>query len=245
MTAPAAAEPGGTGNVLRRARFDARMALGRQPVAHQLITLWNWGRVRETQALVTGRTQLVMDGFPSSGNSFAIAALKVACQAESTALPRVAHHLHNPGQVRAAVRRGLPTLLLVRDPRATTASALTRWPALTAEQILRNYVGYYERLRGCWPGVVVAELDQVTSDFGEVTRRVNERFGCRFPEFDHTQDNEGLVYDRDAAGRATRRTAATARRSELDGAGLGRLVEAAISLHQELAALAGWQRPQP
>ncbi len=108
------------------------------------------GRVRQTPALVTRRTELVIDGFSSSGNSFAIASLKLASSAHAVALPRVAHHLHNPGQVRKGVRRGIPTLLLVREPRGTVTSALARWPALRAEQVLRH-VGYHERLRDYWP----------------------------------------------------------------------------------------------
>lgn len=228
----------GIGHALRRARFDARMWLGRKPVGFHLISLWNWGRVREPQALVTRRTQLVIDGFPSSGNSFAIAALKAACAAEAVDLPRVAHHLHNPGQVRAAVRLGLPTLLLVRDPRATTVSALTRWPSLTAGQVLRNYLRYHERLRGCWGEVVVADFDAVTSDFGAVMRRVNDRFGSLFPEFQHTSDNASAVYDRDDTGRVERRKVAEERGDALRHPDLAAALEAAVSVHGELLALA-------
>jgi hypothetical protein len=223
-------------DALRRARFDVRMVLGRQPVAHYVVAWWNLARVRQSQALVTRRTELVIDGFPSSGNSFAIAALKRACSEQAVALPRVAHHLHNPGQVRKALRHGIPTLLLVRQPASTVVSALTRWPALRAEQVLRHYVAYHEHLCSHQAQMVIADFDELTSDFGAVTRSVNARYGLHLPEFEHTSVSAALVYDRDEPARAARRVAAMGARAQLDDVALRAILQTATALHEQLLA---------
>ena len=42
--------------------------------------------------------------------------------------------------------------------------------------------------------LVIATFEEVTSDFGAVTHRVNERFGTRFREFEHTEANVEQVF---------------------------------------------------
>lgn len=62
--------------------------------------------------LVESDTELVIEGFERSGNTFAVVAFE-------TAQPRpvkTAHHLHAAAQVVSAVRMGVPTLLLIRPP---------------------------------------------------------------------------------------------------------------------------------
>src|SRR5262249_27438634 len=43
-------------------------------------------------------------------------------------------------------------------------------------------------------GFVVGSFSQVTSDFGEVIRRLNERFETGFGVFDHTPENVSAVF---------------------------------------------------
>jgi len=130
-------------------------------------------------------TEIVIEGFPRCGNSFAFAAFRLAQGRET----RIAHHLHAPAQVVAAVRRGIPALVVIRPPEEAVASLMVRDPRVSPEDALRDYVGFYEPLVGHAGGFVVAEFSEVTTDFGKVVRRVNSRFGTRFREFDHSPGN--------------------------------------------------------
>src|ERR671920_2182155 len=65
---------------------------------------------------VTPDTQLVIEGFPRSGNSFARRAFIMA-QDEPQIKNHIAHHLHVPAQVVQAARWQIPTLVLIRRPR--------------------------------------------------------------------------------------------------------------------------------
>jgi hypothetical protein len=74
---------------------------------------------RSVERLVTPDTQLVIEGFPRSGNSFARRAFVMA-QNESSHKTRIAHHIHVPAQVVRAARWRIPTLVLIRrDPEIT------------------------------------------------------------------------------------------------------------------------------
>lgn len=225
-------EVGLTGlDALRRARFDVRMGLGRLPVLYRVVSAWSSLRSRDTRPLVTARTVLVIDGFPRSGNGFSNFALRHAAKQHGTHLPVIAHHLHNPGQVVAAARLGIPVLLLVRPPRATVLSVVSRWPHLRIRQVLRAYVGYYERVRSVASQAVVGTFDAVTTDFGAVTTAVNERFGISLPVFDHSPDNVRAVYNPDHAGRVARRREETERMAELDDPGIAGLLNRAEELY--------------
>jgi len=123
-------------------------------------------------------TQLVIEGYPRSANTLAVAAI-------SGAQPRpirVAHHVHAPGHVIAAVRRGLPTLVLVREPEEAVVELVLLKPALTIGQTLRGYVRFYAPLLPHRHGFVVATTEEVAADLAAVVRRLNARFGTSFVE---------------------------------------------------------------
>jgi hypothetical protein len=118
----------------------------------------------------------------------------IAFQLAQNAHIRVAHHMHAVAPLIDAVERGVPTLITVRAPQATIISAMIRQPRVTAGQWLKTYAAFYERLMISRDGFVIATFEEVTSDFGAVIRRVNQRFSTDFREFDHTEANVQAVF---------------------------------------------------
>src|SRR5215211_5813810 len=76
---------------------------------------------QDVSRIVTPDTQLVIEGFPRSGNSFARSAFVMA-QSESPGKIRIAHHMHVPAQVVRAARWQIPTLVVIRRPRDAVLS---------------------------------------------------------------------------------------------------------------------------
>jgi hypothetical protein len=56
-------------------------------------------------------------------------------------------------------------------------------------QALRGYDRFYAPLLRYRKDFVASSFEDVTTDFGLVIRRVNERFGSTFDEFRHTPEN--------------------------------------------------------
>lgn len=147
-------------------------------------------RLKNEHSVLEARTELVVDGTSRSANTFAAIAFQLA-QNDHV---RLAHHMHAAASLVAAARRGVPTLITAREPEPTILSSLMREPEVTARQWLKTYVAFYERILPFRSAFVIATFTEVTSDFGAVTRRVNERFGTRFREFDHTEQNVQAVF---------------------------------------------------
>ncbi len=171
------------------AREWARRYVGRHP-----FLFYNFYRLRPgyRDLLVDRRTQIVIEGFPRSGNTFAVVAFEQA-QRESV---RVAHHLHMPAQVIRAARWSIPTLLLAREPTDAVLSWVIREPGVPIRQALKHYVSFYEKAAEYRDALVVGFFEEVTRDYGTVLERVNAKFGTGFSSFVHTEDNVNCVFDR-------------------------------------------------
>jgi hypothetical protein len=144
-------------------------------------------RLRGEGELVAEDTDLLIESFPRSASSFALAAFNLA---QEPARLKVAHHTHAPGHVIAAIRLGVPALVLVRDPEGAVVSSVIRHPGRTCAGVLRGYVDFHEPLLPYRKDLVIGSFAEVVGgEVGRITRRVNARFGTAFAEFEPTQDN--------------------------------------------------------
>ena len=154
----------GKQTALRKLKYRIRQRLGLQPFLF-LPTMRLVGNKRRHEFLVSPSTELVIEGFPRSGNTFAVAAFML-----SQPRPvRIAHHHHHvPAQIVYAVRRGIPTLVVVWKPDDAVLSLVIREPFVSIEEALRDYRLFHERIFPYAYGYVVATFEEVTSDFGKV-----------------------------------------------------------------------------
>ncbi len=140
--------------------------------------VYAWGRGRVRSKRLRRTTRLVIDGFGSSANTFSREAFLAANP--QLADEHVCSNFHSPRLVCRAVRRKVPCIVLIRDPRDAATSLVQRFPGIRLESALRYYTQYYQRLMPHRPALVVATFDEVTSDFPSVVQRCNEMFGVAF-----------------------------------------------------------------
>jgi glycosyltransferase involved in cell wall biosynthesis/SAM-dependent methyltransferase len=171
----------------RRSLRRARRLIGNHPVF--LPVVLRATPIGTTRA-ITPSTELVIEGFPRSGNTFAYFAV-LEVEPDATVTSRV----HTPSQMRLAVRRGIPTLLVVRDPVDCLASNLIASPHVPIRSILEEYVRHHEQVLPLLDHVVVATFEEVTTDFGEVIEALNQRFGLGLRRFVHTPEATEAVFE--------------------------------------------------
>jgi hypothetical protein len=170
------------GELTSRTAYEAKTIVAQYPSLAMPLAR---RRARRTGAAVLDdATDIVIDGFPRSGNTFAVAAFDFAQEGRV----RIAHHIHAPAHVIAGVRAGVPVLVLVREPEEAVLSYVIR-RHIPIRQALRGYLRFYRPLHRYRNAFVVGTFEQVTTDFGTVIRAVNQRFGTRFREFEHTEEN--------------------------------------------------------
>ncbi len=131
-------------------------------------------------------TAVVIEGYPRSGNTFAVSAFEMVNGTEL----HIGHHLHVAAHVARGVRLGLPTMVLIRDPIAAAASYVIREQGVTLRQALLEYANYYTSIRDYHRFFVVAPFSVVTTDFGSIIDRVNVRFGTSFARYNNSPWND-------------------------------------------------------
>jgi hypothetical protein len=147
-------------------------------------------RTRHRDESIGRGTDIVIDGFPRCANTFAAIAFQLA-QREPV---RIAHHLHAPAHLGAAVHAGVPTIVLVREPIAAVSSEVIRERPVRVDTVLSAYGRFYEHVLPYLDRATVGEFGLVTTAFGRVIGSLNERCGTTFDPFDHVERNVRLVF---------------------------------------------------
>lgn len=171
-----------------RARYEFRRILSRYPRLFFPIAA---GR-HPAGRVVAEDTELVIEGFSRSGNTWAVAAFELAQQRPV----KLAHHLHAPAQISRAVELEIPVLLVVRQPVDAASSTVIRHPGVTLSQVLRAYTSFHRAVLPHLSRVVVAGFERITTDFGSVTEEINRRFTTSFQPFVNTPENVGCCFAR-------------------------------------------------
>lgn len=166
-----------------RRRLWLRLTRGKK-----LTDLYLWADPRFRPQRPTRHTDLVIDGIARSANSYSYVALLHTQPGLS-----IAHHLHTPRAIERGVELGRPTIALVREPRAVTASVMQYDESGTAAEFLDAYLSYYRRVLPLVDRVVLADFTEVISDFGAVIERCNEKFGTSFVRYVKTDADEAAI----------------------------------------------------
>lgn len=135
-------------------------------------------RVAKRAVVVDESTDITIEAFPGSANTYAISAF-LAAQPDPDTL-KIAHHLHAAAQIIASVRLETPTLVIVREPAEAALSFVVRNKLLSLPQVLRAYCRFHERIFPHRDRYIVATFDQVTREFPKVIGRINAMYGTAF-----------------------------------------------------------------
>jgi hypothetical protein len=183
-------------------RHNAKTFLGSRPSL--LFPLFRRRKAFD-DLLVSEATDICIEGFPRSANSFAVGAFEYA----QTEPVTIAHHTHVPANAMRACEWGIPTVVLVRSPYDAIVSvvALKKESQLVEEGVsepaqlvsfrdwVHTWCTFYQTLntfrnQAC---LVVAPFNLVIQDMGRVIKQVNSCFGTDFRLFEHTQENVNIV----------------------------------------------------
>ncbi len=116
-------------------------------------------------------TDLAVEGYPRSANTFVVHALKW-----SNPELRLASHLHACGSVKFAARKQIPMLVLIREPRGAVVSLALR-ENLRLDYCFQWYLKYYRCVAAHRSSVVLAEFSTVTSGLDSVYDELRSIYG--------------------------------------------------------------------
>ena len=133
---------------------------------------------------VSRTSDIVIEGYPRSGNTFAVVAFR---QAQGRKI-EIAHHLHAAAQIKRAARLNVPAIVLIREPSEAILSLMVRDPNASIRWALHSYIRFYSAVVPYLDKTVVAPFETVISDFADTIRMVNTRYRTSFKEFVPTED---------------------------------------------------------
>jgi FkbM family methyltransferase len=179
----------GVANLLLQARQaghrllrGAKYLLGHDPIFLPiLLRLTPSGISRQ----ITEHTDLVVEGFPRSGNTFTVFALQDASNHQL----RITKHVHQPSQIKLGLYRGVPTVLVVREPVAVLSSYLVYAPQGRPAGVIKEYISYHRELVPYAEQLLVCDFEEITSDMSAVIARINYRYSMNIPSFDQSAAN--------------------------------------------------------
>jgi len=87
----------------------------------------------------------------------------------------------------------IPTLVLIRKPRDAVLSLVIRDP-ISVDQALRYCISFYETAEKYRDAYVLGLFEEVTEDFGQVIKRINDKFGTTFSLFRHDEENVSKLF---------------------------------------------------
>lgn len=138
-------------------------------------------RIRHLEWQIVDRAaDLVIEGYQSSGNTFARKAMEAANPGA-----RLASHIHSWAHVCHARMLRKPVVVLLRAPEDAIASHMVRMGLDDPRRELTRYATFYRGVERIRARCVIAPFPEVTTRYGDVIRRVNDTFGTSFVPFDH------------------------------------------------------------
>lgn len=138
-------------------------------------------------------TDIVIDGFPRSANSFSVGTFKQVQDRDFS----IAHHLHAPAQIIRASHLSIPTILLIRPPIDTVCSlrALELYISLVEKRYIHSlaissnryfkwWIDFYSSLLPFSNSYVISLFDDTVQNFGKTISLLNSHFKTDFYSID-------------------------------------------------------------
>jgi len=174
---------------LRLASQWAKLYLQRSSWLYQRVMEW---KSRQAPVLLVskGKTRIVIEAFPRSGNSFSVRLFR--CANPDIDPDTISHHSHIVSNVKHAVKWGIPAVVVIRHPIDAITSNLIAMGASGDEfgrLLARKYRDFYEWVEANRDAVVLLRFEDMTNGrFKRASEQINARFGTDFrTDFDETE----------------------------------------------------------
>jgi hypothetical protein len=153
--------------------------------------------------IVSKSTDIVIEGFPRSANSFACRAFEKSQNGKSII---IATHTHSHAQIIESIKLGKPTIVLIRKPEECIVSlkALnlqthsgdeTIFKKYPINEYIRWYIRFYKSLLPYKGQFILAKFEDVTSNYGKIIERLNQKYGLNYNIFIHNKENQQKIFN--------------------------------------------------
>lgn len=156
-------------------RYILRMALGHSPLTLPVFPLVS-AEIRDKGKAVSKGTEMCIEGYPRSANSFFGWYFRTANPGR-----KVAHHLHVPANVLAAVQRGIPTIIVLRPPESAVLSLMVGLGGkVSVSNLIREYIHFHRRVQMVINQCTITDFSATTTTPERAIAALNKLSGTTF-----------------------------------------------------------------
>lgn len=189
--------------LIYKTRICVKLILHNNPAIYLRLMHKRHAKYYTKNRLVNLKSDLVIEGFPRSGNSFAVRAFDCSQNCDVN----IAHHFHSWPQVAYAVKHNIPTIVLIRKPVDAVIGLCVHSELehavpkkLSKEQHLvsnfKQYINFYKNIPKHQNSLLVATFEEVTQNFSDVILRFNQKFSKSYNTFNHTDDMVETIFNK-------------------------------------------------
>lgn len=156
------------------------------------VTLWLYRTFTHKSVknlVVNLKTDITIEGFPRSGNTFAVVAFLLSQDKHI----RIAHHLHIPAQITYSVKNNIPCMVVIRSP-IDTITSLSKISDESFTTLVKYYISYHKIILEHQQDLLIVDFSTITKDYGAVIDQLNKKFNTRYKKFSHTDQNVNFVF---------------------------------------------------
>lgn len=164
--------------------FAFRQRLRYNELIFKLVTFLKPPKSFQMRSPVTKSTDIVVEGFPRSSNTFLTVALtKLLGEGVS-----IANHYHSSAQFSLGYKLKKPMVLVVREPLNCLVSNLLYYPNRSREEIVDDYILFHENIKQYLPDIFVVDFNDVTTNPLALIAKISDEFDLEIDTASYDQD---------------------------------------------------------
>ena len=164
--------------------FAFRQRLRYNELIFKLVTFFKPPKSFQMRSPVTKSTDIVVEGFPRSSNTF----LTVALQNLLGEGVSIANHYHSSVQFSLGYKLKKPMVLVVREPLNCLVSNLLYYPNRSRVEIIDDYILFHENIRQYLPSIFVVDFNDVTTNPLGLIAKISDEFDLKIDTASYDQD---------------------------------------------------------
>lgn len=150
-------------------RFKLKNFIGRSRLLYRVLFFL---RNSSTRNIVSKETDIVIEGFPRSGNSHFYNLVLF----RSNNNINIASHLHVIAQISHAIKLNKPIVVLIREPIDTILSLIIMFPKIELNTALGAYIDYYRYVWQCVEKITIIDFKLIVSSPSDALNIINENY---------------------------------------------------------------------
>lgn len=126
---------------------------------------------KRSNMIVSKNSDIVIEGYPRSANTFAVAGIKLAQNDQIN----IASHRHEIGHIRYALQLHKPVIVLIRNPIDAIVSFIIREDVSISFSI-NYYIYYYKKVNKYKNRVLILKFDEIIDHLDKSIDKINKKF---------------------------------------------------------------------